>query len=299
MSSVKVECVIKERNRVAESPVWEEGDGTLLFVDIFGQKIKRWDPVTNRIQSLATENLVGSVVPRQRGGYVAAEGRRFIAVDWEKQSVTAIAQIDRQRDNVRFNDGKVDPAGRFFAGTMGLETKPAELEREQGALYSLHPDHTVHMHFDQVTLSNGLDWSSDLRTFYYIDSLSYRVDAFDYSVATGSISNRREVYRLEKDEGIPDGMCVDVEGRLWVACYNGGRVLRIDPQTGTRMQTVKLPVDKITSCCFGGKDFCDLYVTSASYGMDDAALACQPEAGSVFKITGLGAKGMAPYSFEG
>nr|XP_023656806.1 regucalcin [Paramormyrops kingsleyae] len=299
MSSVKVECVIKERNRIAESPVWEEGDGTLLFVDIMGQKIKRWDPVTNRTQSLATENLVGSVVPRQRGGYVAAEGTRFIAVDWEKQSITAIAQIDRQQDKIRFNDGKVDPAGRFFAGTMALGTNPAELERGQGALYSLQPDHTVHMHVDQVSLSNGLDWSPDQSTFYYIDSLSYRVDAFDYSVATGSISNRREVYRLEKEEGFPDGMCVDVEGRLWVACFNGGRVLRIDPQTGARMQTLRLPVDKITSCCFGGKDFCDLYVTSASEGLDDDALAGQPEAGSVFKITGLGAKGIAPYSFEG
>ncbi|KAL4656864.1 regucalcin [Arapaima gigas] len=299
MCSIKVECVVKERNKVGESPVWEEREGTLLFVDIFGSRVSRWNPLTNTTQSLSTEMFVGAVVPRRSGGYIIAEGTHFASVDWDKQAITPITQIEQDKDTVRFNDGKVDPAGRFFAGTMGLESKPAELERKQGALFTLNADHTVMKHFDQVDLSNGLDWSLDHQTFYYIDSLSYKVEAFDYDIVTGSVCNRRVVYSLEKDEGIPDGMCIDAEGRLWVACYNGGRVLRIDPQTGIRMQTVRLPVDKITSCCFGGQDFSDLYVTTASYGMDHEAMAKQPEAGYIFKITGLEVKGIPPNSFAG
>ncbi|CAM2106824.1 unnamed protein product [Caretta caretta] len=105
-------------------------------------------------------------------------------------------------------------------------------------------------HFDQVDISNGLDWSLDHKTFFYIDSLSYSVDAFDYDLQTEKNSNHRSMYKLEKEETIPDGMCIDTEDKLWVACYDGGRVIRLDPETGKRIQTVKLPVDKTTSCCF-------------------------------------------------
>ncbi|XP_012696089.2 regucalcin [Clupea harengus] len=299
MSSIKVECVVKEKCEIGESPVWEEKDGTLIYVDITGQRVSRWNPATNKIQSLRTEKYVGSVVPRKSGGYVIAEGTRFASVDWERQNITTIVNMEGEKSNNRFNDGKVDPAGRFFAGTMAIEVRPGELERKQGSLYTLYPNHTVVKHFDQVDISNGLEWSLDHRTFYYIDSLAYTVDAFDYDLSTGSISNRRVVYKMEKEEAIPDGMCIDTEGKLWVACYNGGRVLRIDPQTGTRLQTVKFPAEKITSCCFGGKDYSDLYVTSSWKGLDDAAMAKQPQAGCIFKVTGLGVKGIPPYSFAG
>ncbi|XP_017557673.1 regucalcin-like isoform X1 [Pygocentrus nattereri] len=325
MSSVKVECVVKEPNEIGEGPVWEEKDSTLLYVDITGQKISRWSSLTNQIESMSTahsnwpetlpahqefsrlyqsptlalETFVGCVVPRRSGGYVIGEGTHFAAVDWQKRSITTIAHVDTDKSKTRFNDGKVDPAGRFFAGTMGLEVRPAEVEKKQGSLYSLQADHSVIKHFDQVDLSNGLDWSLDHRYFYYIDSLKFMLEVFDYDMQTGAISNRRTVYQLEKDEGIPDGMCIDAEGKLWMACYSGGRVLRIDPQTGTRLQTVKLPVARTTSCCFGGKDYTDLYVTSAYKGMDEEARAQQPQAGCIFKVSGLGVKGIPPNSFAG
>ncbi|KAK7154910.1 hypothetical protein R3I93_009759 [Phoxinus phoxinus] len=297
MSSIKVECVIKEKTEVGESPVWEEKDSSLLYVDITGQRVSRWNSLTSQIESIATEKPVGSVVPRQSGGYVIAEGTRFAFVDWVKRSITAVAHVnDKEKPNTRFNDGKVDPAGRFFAGTMCLDMK---LDVMDAALYTLHPDHSVVQHFDQVHISNGLDWSLDHRIFYYIDSLAFMVEAFDYNIQTGGLSNRRMVYKMEKDEGIPDGMCIDTEGKLWVACFDGGRVLRIDPQTGTRLQTVKLPAQKTTSCCFGGKDYSDLYVTSAYTGMDSDSLAKQPDAGCIFKVSGLGVKGIPPYSYTG
>ncbi|XP_020848584.1 regucalcin-like isoform X3 [Phascolarctos cinereus] len=242
---------------------------------------------------------VSSVAIRQSGGYVATVGTRFCTLNWEDQSLTVLYTVDKDKKNNRFNDGKVDPAGRYFAGTMAGETAPGVLERHQGSLYVLFPNGTVEKYFDHVDISNGLDWSLDHKIFYYIDSLSYSVDAFDYDLQTGKIANRRSVYKMEKEEYIPDGMCIDNEGKLWVACYNGGRVIRLDPETGKRLQTVKLPAEKTTSCCFGGKDYSELYVTSAWGGLDPDKLARQPEAGRIFKITGLGVKGIAPYAFAG
>ncbi|XP_038613136.1 regucalcin [Tachyglossus aculeatus] len=299
MSSVNVTCVAPEGCRIGESPVWEEASGSLLFVDITSRKVNRWDSLTGLVRSLTVDAPVSSVALRRAGGYVATVGTRFCGLGWEEQAVTPLAAVDGDKPNNRFNDGKVDPAGRFFAGTMAEETAPAVLERRQGSLYALYPDGQVVKFFDQVDISNGLDWSPDHQTFYYIDSLSYSVDAFDYDLSTGQLSKRRPVYHLEEEEGIPDGMCIDADGKLWVACYNGGRVIRLDPVTGKRLQTVKMPVDKTTSCCFGGADYSDLYVTSARDGMDAAWLAKQPQAGGVFKVSGLGVKGIAPNSFAG
>uniref|UniRef100_A0A2I2Z0W8 Regucalcin n=1 Tax=Gorilla gorilla gorilla TaxID=9595 RepID=A0A2I2Z0W8_GORGO len=227
MSSIKIECVLPENCRCGESPVWEEASNSLLFVDIPAKKVCRWDSFTKQVQRVTMDAPVSSVALRQSGGYVATIGTKFCALNWKEQSAVVLATVDNDKKNNRFNDGKVDPAGRYFA------------------------------------------------------------------------ANRRSVYKLEKEEQIPDGMCIDAEGKLWVACYNGGRVIRLDPVTGKRLQTVKLPVDKTTSCCFGGKNYSEMYVTCARDGMDPEGLLRQPEAGGIFKITGLGVKGIAPYSYAG
>ncbi|XP_075898641.1 regucalcin [Nelusetta ayraudi] len=299
MSSVKVECVVKANALIGEGPVWEELDQTLLFVDIGGQKIHRWNSLTNHVQSVDTGDMVGFAVPRRCGGYVAGVGRSVVAVDWLTGGMASLAQVDHDKSNNRLNDGKVDPTGRLLAGTMGREIRPAVVQEGQGSLFSVAPDLTVTRHLDQVSISNGMDWSSDQKTFFYIDSLSLTVDALDYDVTTGIMGNRRVVYRLEEGEGLPDGMTLDAGGGLWVACYNGGRVLQIDPNTGVRLRTVTLPVSKTTSCCFGGSDYSDLYVTSASLGLEQAERLEQPLAGNTFRVTGLGVKGRPSNSFAG
>lgn len=299
MSSVKVESVVKASALVGEGPVWEESEQTLLFVDIIGQKIHRWSPATNQIRSVETADTVGFAVPRRSGGYVAGVGRSIVAVDWSTETVTSLVEVDEDKPNNRLNDGKVDPIGRLLAGTMGKEVRPAEVQRQQGSLFSLTSDLTVTKHLNQVDISNGMDWSLDQRTFFYIDTLSLSVDAFDYDVNAGNLGNRRVVYRMEEGEGFPDGMTVDAEGRLWVACYNGGRVINIDPATGVRLQTISLPVMKTTSCCFGGPDYSDLYVTSASLGLDQSERRQQPLAGDTFRVTGLGVKGRCSNLFSG
>uniref|UniRef100_A0A7N4PWB6 Regucalcin n=1 Tax=Sarcophilus harrisii TaxID=9305 RepID=A0A7N4PWB6_SARHA len=284
MSSIKIETVVLDTNRCGESPVWEEKSNSLLYVDIPSKKICRWNSLTKQVQEVIVDSPVSSVAIRQSGGYVATVGTRFCALNWEDQSLSDLFSVDKDKKNNRFNDGKVDPAGRYFAGTMAEEIAPAVLERYQGSLYALFPNGIAEKYFDNVDISNGLDWSLDHKVFYYIDSLSYSVDAFDYDLHTGKIANRRSVYKMEKEEHIPDGMCIDTEGKLWVACYNGGRVIRLDPETGKRLQTVKLPVEKTTSCCFGGKDYSELYVTSARDGLDTDELSRQPDTGKIFKV---------------
>ncbi|XP_067356484.1 regucalcin isoform X2 [Channa argus] len=228
---LQVVPVVKLGTLVGEGPVWEESQQTLLFVDIIGQKIHRWSPVTNHIESMDAGDTVGFAVPRRTGGYVAGVGRSIVAVDWTTQTTTSLVEVDEDKPNNRLNDGKVDPIGRLLAGTMGKELRPAEVMKKQGSLFSVIADLTVTKHLNQVDISNGMDWSLDMKTFFYIDSLSLTIDAFDYDTNTGQLGNRRVVYSMEEGEGLPDGMTVDANGGLWVACYNGGRVINIDPFT--------------------------------------------------------------------
>uniref|UniRef100_A0ACB8FI30 Uncharacterized protein n=1 Tax=Sphaerodactylus townsendi TaxID=933632 RepID=A0ACB8FI30_9SAUR len=232
MSSVKIEVAVKEHCELGESPLWEEKENSLLFVDIKGKKVFRWNSLTKEVQSVPLDDLVGFVSLRECGGYIIAQGTQFVALDWKNKSLTRINNVDWDKPNTRLNEGKVDPAGRLFAGTLGLEKRPAVVDKKQGSFYTLFPDHSVVKHFDCVDISNGLDWSLDHRTLFYIDSLLYSVDAFDYDLPTGDICNRRSIYKMEKEDYFPDGMSIDREGKLWVACYYGGQVIRIDPETG-------------------------------------------------------------------
>ncbi|KAM4559844.1 regucalcin [Odontesthes bonariensis] len=295
MSSVKVESVVAVSTLIGEGPVWEESEQTLLFVDIVGQKIHRWSSMTNQIQSVETGDTVSFAVPRRSGGYVAGVGRSIVAVDWSTRMMTSLVDVDEDKPNNRLNDGKVDPIGRLLAGTM----EKTEAQHKQGSLYSVNSDLAVTKHLSQVDISNGLDWSLDEKTFFYIDTLALTVDAFDYDITTGNMGNRRVVYRMEEGEGLPDGMTLDGDGRLWVACYNGGRVINIDPTTGVRLQTISLPVTKTTSCCFGGPDYSDLYVTSCCLDLSQSERSQQPLAGNTFRVRGLGVKGRPSHSFSG
>ena len=197
---------------------------------------------------------------------------------------------DHNSEN-RFNDGKCDPAGRFWAGTMETPTR-------KGALFRLDPDLLVHQILDGIACSNGLAWSLDRKTMYYIDTMTRRIDAFDYELMTGAISNRRAAVTVSEEHGLPDGMTMDVDGKLWVAHWDGWCVCRWDPTTGQLLQKIRFPVARPTSCAFGGAALDTLYVTSATTGLDTTALIKQPEAGGLF-IFNPGVRGLPAISFEG
>jgi sugar lactone lactonase YvrE len=202
-----------------------------------------------------------------------------------------VAPVEADVTQNRMNDGKCDPAGRFFAGTMSFDPTPGT-----GAFYRLDPDLSVTRVLDGVTLSNGLDWSPHQRTLYYIDSMTQGVDAFSFDVRTGRLSDRRRLITIPADVGLPDGMTVDAEGYLWVALHGSGTVRRFSPD-GSLERVVRLPVSHVTCCAFGGADYSDLYITSMTYGLEQK-IRDEPLAGSLFRCR-PGVRGRPPFRFAG
>jgi sugar lactone lactonase YvrE len=193
----------------------------------------------------------------------------------------------------RFNDGKCDPAGRFWAGTLALDGTP-----KVASLYRIDADLSVHKMLGEVSCSNGIVWTLDGQTMYYIDTFLRRVDAFDYEYQTGEISGRRVAFEIPSEMGFPDGSTLDSEGMLWVALWQGGAVSRWNPETGELLQVVKVPAPNVTSCAFGGPNLDRLYITTARNGMSDQALAEHPLAGGVF-FADVSATGLPAFAFAG
>jgi sugar lactone lactonase YvrE len=181
------------------------------------------------------------------------------------------------RPRIRMNDGNVDPAGRYLAGSMAYDAAPGA-----AALYRLDTDRSLHTVLTGVTVSNGLDWSPDGTLCYYVDTPTRRVDVFDYDVRTGALSGRRTFADTSGLPGVPDGLTVDAGGEVWVAFWGGSRVVRFD--TGGRaVQTVHLPVTQVTSCAFGGPDLDQLYITTSTEDLSPEQLQTQPAAGAIFR----------------
>ncbi|XP_035681110.1 regucalcin-like isoform X3 [Branchiostoma floridae] len=295
-----VSVAVDEPGILMEGPHWDDRSGTLLYVDIHGQHVHRWDPVTKHKDTYDIDCMVGTVVPRESGGAVVAAGTKFAFLDFETRQLTDVATVDQHKPTNRFNDGKCDAAGRFWAGTMGAEPVPTKVERKVGSLYCLHTDGNVTKAFNEVDISNGLAWTSDNSIMYYIDSLQYSVDAFDFDLCTGMLCNRRQVMTFNPQvDGVPDGMCIDTDGKLWIAMFNGGQVLQVDPNTGTQLRSIRVPAPQTSSCCFGGPNLDVMYVTSARIGYSAEVIQQNPQSGCLFQVTGLGARGTPGLCYNG
>jgi len=207
-----------------------------------------------------------------------------------------LSDPEQDRPENRFNDGKCDPAGRFWAGTM--LNGAGESDPPHGSLYSLDAHHHVQHRLSGVRISNGICWSPDKTTMYFVDSPNRWVDAFDYDDATGAIGNRRVAVTVPREYGMPDGMTIDAEGMLWVAGWGGGQVSRWDPATGKFLETIAVPASQSSACAFGGPNLDELYITSARIGLDAATLAHEPHAGSLF-VARPGVKGTEAFEFAG
>lgn len=287
-----VEVLHDARAGVGEGPVWDERTGELLWVDIPGRAVHRFDRERGPLAPLATPSEVGAVVTRARGGLVLALQDGFWVTDgWEPPRPWVIVNPDDPQQ--RFNDGKVDPRGRFWAGTMELDGAD-----DRGRLFRLDPDGTATPMVGGIRISNGLAWSADHRTMWYIDSFAWSVDAFDVDPDSGSIANRRTAIAFERDGSVPDGMCVDTEDHVWIAFFGGSSVRRYDPRTGACDVRIDLPTPNITSCAFGGPDLDELYITSACEGHDAAGLERFPHAGALFRAR-PGIRGLPADRFAG
>ena len=284
-----VETVVAAGAELGEGPIWDARSGRIAWVDILGRRIHLTDSVTGATESIETPLQVGAIAPRAKGGFVAALQDGF----WVMGDGPArrIATVPEARPGLRFNDGKCDPAGRFWAGTMAYDQAAGA-----AALYRLDAEGRPTRVIDGVTISNGLDWSIDGTAMYYIDSPLHRIDVFDFEPATGEIANRRIAIQIPRETGTPDGLTIDADGGIWVALWGGGAVHRY--LDGRLDQVIKLPVSKPTSCAFGGAELDELYVTSASQGLSDTDRRAQPLAGALFRIR-TGIRGLPARSYIG
>jgi len=289
--STAVELVADAHAIVGEGPVWDPTAGLLVWVDIEGKRIYEFDPKTGINREIEVPQYPGAVVRRASGGYMAAVTNGFAAVDRDGR-FELVAPVEADVSENRMNDGKCDPEGRFWAGTTRmLHDAPI------GVLHRLDADLSLHPMVDELWVSNGLDWTSDNRRMYFIDSFARSVDVFDYEAATGAIANRRPLIDVPESWGIPDGMTLDAEGYLWVAFWGSSRVRRFDAE-GRLDREITLPVTQVTSCAFGGPDLRDLYITSGARGLDAEALEREPHAGGLFRAR-PGVQGRSASEFAG
>lgn len=286
-----MEVAIRSEALLGESPRWDAATGKLLWVDIEARAVHVFDPPAGDDRSIPLGNRVGAVAPMRTGGVLVALADRLAVLDLEDESVRTLVEIPHG-PGVRLNDGVCDPAGRLWVGSTALDFAPGA-----GALYRYSSDGGLDRMLDEVTISNGLGWSTDGGTMYYIDSMAYRVDAFDYDLATGAISERRPFAVIERGAGIPDGLAVDDEGGVWVALWGRAAIRRYSPE-GELERVLAVPAHNVTACCFGGGDGRSLYVTSASVDLSEEKRRELPLAGSVF-VAEAGVSGPPAQPFAG
>ncbi len=280
-----IETVGTYRAKWGEGPLWW-GDA-LLYVDIENHRVVRFQPATGAEQVWDIGQRVGTVVPREAGGLVIAGDHGLYFLNETSGKLTALGDPEPDKPDNRFNDGKCSPDGRFFAGTISLVKKTGDAR-----LYRLDPDLSIHEVFGPVTNSNGIIWSADGRTVYYIDTPRKEVLAFDYKA--GHLTNLRSVVSTAHHDASPDGMTIDEEGNLWIAFCHGACVACFSPVSGEELRKIDLPCLETTACAFGGPDLADLYVTT---GVHKSVV--EEDAGRLFVIRGLGVRGLPAHAFAG
>jgi sugar lactone lactonase YvrE len=282
-----VSLAVDSKNVLGEGCVWDEKEGRLYWVDIEGKLIQRWKP-GGTAQRWELPERVGTVALRKSGGLVAALASGFAFVNLEPLKIERIAEPEPHLPGNRFNDGRADPGGRLWAGTM--DDKHTAFS---GSLYRLDPDLSWRRMESGICISNSTTWSPDGRVMYFADSRRGAIWAYDFDVGTGTPSNKRVFATLE--EGVaPDGATVDAAGYLWSAQWGGSRVRRYAPD-GRVDFDVKVPATETSCCCFGGPGLTTLYVTSARIALPAETLEKEPNAGGVFAVTfdsALGIRGV-------
>jgi sugar lactone lactonase YvrE len=285
-----VRCVADVHAVLGEGPVWVAREAALYWVDINGRKILRLDE-QGQVTTWPTPMRVGSLAPRKSGGFIAGTEDGIATIDPAAKRFELVGRPEESLPNNRFNDGKVDRRGRFWAGTMD------DSEREpSGSLYCVDHDLSVTAVDSGYQVSNGPAFSPGGDIMYHTDSARQVIYAFDMNSA-GQAANRRVFLQFGAGEGFPDGMTVDSEGCLWIAFWDGNCIRRFSPKAEW-LQTIKMPVSRPTSCVFGGPNLDKLYITSASRDLDESQLRMQPNAGGLFMVT-PGVQGIADVPFAG
>jgi sugar lactone lactonase YvrE len=253
-----------------EGPVWSERWGGLRWVDMLAGDVL-FLAADGTIDRRHVGNVAAALRPRRQGGAVIGVERGFALEDADG-TIRHLGELWTDT-HVRMNDGGCDPDGRFYCGSMAYDQRPGA-----GALYRLDPDYSVHVVLENVTISNGLEWSPDGSRAYYNDTPTQRIDVFDYDGESG-LTGRRQFAEIPAEAGGPDGLTVDEEGGVWVALYGGGAVRRYNPE-GVLDEVIEVPAEQVTACTFGGSDLDQLFITTSREGLGGGD---DPLAGSVFR----------------
>lgn len=286
----QVEVAARGADRLGECPLWDERGQMLWWVDSRWPAVKRFDPASGAVMMQVLPEVVGSIAFREQGGLVAATKSGIHVLDAAGGALAARSNPEAHLPENRFNDGRCDRAGRFWAGTM------SDVKRDPvGSLYRIDADFTCTKLRNAVTIPNSLAFSPDNRTMYFADTMRHTIWAWDYDLATGAAT--RERVFADTGAGRPDGSCVDADGGLWNAEYGGWRLVRYTP-AGKVDRVVEVPVANPTCCAFGGADLGTLYVTTATQRLTPEELAKQPLAGSLLALR-PGAKGLPEGRFAG
>lgn len=287
------QLLLDTRSPLGEGPLWDTDRKVLWWIDILERLVQCYNPADESNQTWDIGQMPGTLVRAQDDRLVVAAEKGFLYFDPATGTTETITDPEPEYPEHRFNDGKCDPAGRLWAGTM-----PICEEGATGAMYCLHADgHAPPMATDYA-IPNGIAWNADATIMYHIDSPTRRIDAWDFDCATGAINNRRPIYHVTQEGAFPDGMATDVEGKLWLALWGGWGVVRLDPETGEELDRLELPVSQVSACAFGGENMDELYITSARKNLGPEALENEPHAGSLFKAR-LGIQGLPFTRFAG
>ncbi len=293
-SNIKTEVTVayKTDALLGEGAIWNHQSNELYWIDIEGKTLHIYNPNTNKNRSFPTATHIGTVVPKNRDEALIALVDGTHIINLNNGETHLFTDMKEALTNCRLNDGKCDPAGRLWVGSMNWQQ-----EKGKAKLFTVTSDTSFTTKIDSVTISNGIVWTKDKKTMYYIDTPTSQIKAYDYDNATGEISNGRITVEIPEDFGYPDGMTIDEEDMVWVGMWNGNAVIRFNPKTGEVLQKIEVPAHNVTSCAFGGDNLDILYITSASLDMTDEEKEKYPLAGSVFKVT-PGVKGVKSHFFK-
>ncbi|MBW4663270.1 MAG: SMP-30/gluconolactonase/LRE family protein [Chroococcus sp. CMT-3BRIN-NPC107] len=266
--------VLEARARLGEIPFWHPDEQLLYWADIYNHRVHQFNPATGATNFFDVGEVVCCIAPAGNNRLIIGQRHRIAFLDTSNGEVTPIMDIEDNPD-IRFNDGKCDRAGRFWFGSMSSKGEP------QGKLYRY--DRNVQVMETGLTVSNGLGWSPDNKTFYLTDSPLKTIYAYNYDSDSGSISDRRVFIDLKAESFFPDGLTIDKDGCIWSAMWDGWCVIRFDP-TGKEMMRVKMPVQRPTSCTFGDENLETLYITTASVGLSEAEIQDSFYSGDLFSL---------------
>jgi sugar lactone lactonase YvrE len=264
---------------LGESPYWHAERKSFFWVDIEKGELYEFQVALKKTTKRKFNQRLSLVVEGQGDYLILALDRKIARYDLETEKLTWLIEVEEDQPLNRFNDGACDADGRLWIGTMSTKITP-----ESGALYKITSELSPEKMLGKITISNGMAWTSDNETFYYIDSPTQEIRAYQFDLETGEINFDRTVIRVPKELGTPDGMSMDREGKLWVAHYGGFGVYCWDPENGKLLKKIVLPAPHVTSCVFGGENLDHLLITTARENLTEAQLQEYPQSGDVFLV---------------